>query len=84
MLCFWNFWIFKRYSAEADNPTHGYSEFHIGHLNPTIIPKHVPENIAWRTLRSNLIQGNMSLREARIYIIKLIARYFELGEIEIR
>jgi hypothetical protein len=74
---------FQRLRAEADNPTHGYSEFHIGHLNPTMIPKHVPENIAWRTLRSNLIQGNMSLREARIYIIKLIARYFELGEIEI-
>lgn len=74
---------FQTLRAEADNPTHGYSEFHIGHLDPTRVPKHVPENIAWRTLRSNLIQGNMTLREARIYIIKLIARYFELGEIEI-
>lgn len=75
---------FQTLREEADNPTHGYSEFHIGHLDPTIVPKHVPDNITWRTLRSNLIQGNMTLREAKIYIIKLIARYFELGEIEIR
>jgi hypothetical protein len=74
---------FQTLRAEADNPTHGYSEFHIGHLNPKRVPKHVPENIAWRTFRSNLIQGDMTLREARIYIMKLIARYFELGEIEI-
>lgn len=75
---------FQALRAEAENPTHGYSEFHIGHLDPTQVPKHVPENVAWRTLRSNLIQGDMTLREARIYIIKLIARYFELGEIEVR
>lgn len=74
---------FQALRAEAESPTHGKSEFHIGHLDPTRIPKHVPENVAWRTLRSNLIQGNMTLREARIYIIKLIARYFELGEIDI-
>jgi len=69
--------------AEADNPTHGKSEFHLGHEDPTRVPKHVPENVAWRTLRSNLIQGDMTLRDARIYIIKLIARYFELGELNI-
>jgi hypothetical protein len=74
---------FQVLRAEAENPTHGKSEFHIGHLDPKKVPKHVPENIAWRTLRSNLIQGDMTLREARIYIIKLIARYFELGEIDI-
>lgn len=74
---------FKRLAYEAENPQHGRSEFHIGHENPQITPKHVPENIAWRTLRSNLIQGDMTLREARIYIIKLIARYFELGELDI-
>ena len=75
---------FQTLLAEAENPTHGRSEFHIGHEDPTRIPKHIPENVAWRTLRSNLIQGDMTLREARIYIIKLIARYFELGEIEIQ
>ncbi|MBM4273050.1 MAG: hypothetical protein FJ134_01095 [Deltaproteobacteria bacterium] len=74
---------FQALRAEAENPTHGKSEFHIGHLDPSRIPKHIPENVAWRTLRSNLIQGDMTLREARIYIIKLIARYFELGEIDL-
>jgi len=74
---------FQVLRVEAEAPTHGHSEFHIGHEDPTLIPKHVPENVAWRTLRSNLIQGDMTLREARIYIIKLIARYFELGEIEV-
>ena len=68
---------------EAENPRHGVSNFHIGHIDPTIHPKHIPENITWRSHRSNLIQGDMTLRMARIYIIRLIARYFELGEVEI-
>lgn len=74
---------FEQFAKEAADPTHGVSNFHLGHEDPTIQPKHVPQNVAWRTHRSNLIQGNMTLREARIYIIKLIARYFELGELEI-
>jgi hypothetical protein len=74
---------YRELRAEAESPIHGQSAFHIGHLDPTRTPKHVPENVAWRTLRSNLIQGDMTLREARIYIVKLIARYFELGEIDI-
>jgi hypothetical protein len=64
-------------------PKHGYSVYHIGHQDPTQSPRHVPDNVAWRTSRSNLIQGNMTLREARIYLIKLIGRYFELGELNI-
>lgn len=74
---------FRELRAEAESPKHGRSAFHIGHIDPTRVPKHVPENVAWRTLRSNLIQGDMTLREARIYIVKPIARYFELGEIDI-
>lgn len=68
---------------EGLNPTHGHSGFHIGHENPRIHPRHVPDNIGWRTFRSNLIQGDMTLREARIYFLKLIGRYFELEEIHI-
>lgn len=75
---------FQVLRAEAEAPTHGKSLFHLGHEDPTLTPKHVPENVAWRTLRSNLIQGDMTLREARIYIVKLIARYFELGELDVR
>ena len=74
---------YPAFAAEADAPTHGASNFHIGHENPTIHPKHVPENIMWRSHRSNLIQGDMTLRQSRIYIIKLIGRYFELGELDI-
>jgi hypothetical protein len=69
--------------AEGLNPTHGHSSFHIGHEDPSLKPKHRPDNVGWRTFRSNLIQGNMTLREARIYFLKLIGRYFELGEINI-
>jgi hypothetical protein len=68
---------------EAISPTHGHSSFHIGHIDPKRVPKHSPENVAWRSWRSNLIQGDMTLRQARIYIIKLIGRYFELGELDI-
>lgn len=68
---------------EGLSPTHGHSSFHIGHEDPTLVPKHQPGNINWRTYRSNLIQGNMTLRESRIYFVKLIARYFELGEQDI-
>jgi hypothetical protein len=68
---------------DALAPQHGYWVYHIGHQDPTLHPRHVPANVAWRTSRSNLIQGNMTLRQARIYLLKLIGRYFELGELDI-
>jgi hypothetical protein len=68
---------------DAIAPTHGASVYHIGHENPTLTPRHVPGNISWRTSRSNLIQGDMTLRQSRIYLLKLIGRYFELGELDI-
>lgn len=74
---------FDVFLDEGMNPKHGYSLFHMGHEDPTLKPKHQPENVTWRTFRSNLIQGDMTLREARIYFVKLIGRYFELGEIDI-
>lgn len=74
---------FPGFVAEGLAPVHGHSGFHIGHEDPTLTPKHQPDNVGWRTYRSNLIQGNMTLRSARIYFLKLIARYFELGEIDI-
>jgi hypothetical protein len=68
---------------EGLNPTHGHSSFHIGHEDPTLIPKHQANNIGWRTLRSNMIQGEMTLRQTRVYFLKLIGRYFELEELDI-
>lgn len=64
-------------------PTPGRSEFHIGHVDPTLRPRHVPDNVSWRTLRSNLIQGDMTLVEARTRLVQLVARYFGLGEVTI-
>lgn len=74
---------FRDLVHEGLNPKHGHSSFHIGHEDPTLKPKHQPDNVGWRTERSNLIQGNMTLRLSRIYFVQLIARYFELGEINI-
>jgi hypothetical protein len=69
--------------AEVLNPTPGISTIHIGHRDPTQLPRHLPDNIEWRTDRSNLIQGNLTLREARTKFVELIARYFELGEVAV-
>ncbi|MBD5831928.1 hypothetical protein DXX98_14035 [Janibacter melonis] len=74
---------YPEFADEAINGSHGESGFHIGHEDPTLVPKHVPGNISWRKKRSNLIQGNMTLRESRTALIELIARYFELGEVTV-
>lgn len=68
---------------EAEEPRHGRSEFHLGHDNPSITPRHTPDNVSWRSARSNLIQGDLTLPEARTKFVELIARYFELGEVHI-
>jgi hypothetical protein len=68
---------------EAEKSKQGVSAVHIGHRDPTLQPKHVPTNVEWRTERSNLIQGNLTLPQARTKFVELIARYFELGEVHI-
>jgi hypothetical protein len=74
---------YHAFLAEVESPVHGRSEFHIGHRDPRAVPKHVPTNVEWRTARSNLIQGDLTLREARSKFVELIARYFKLGEVTI-
>lgn len=68
---------------EIATPRHGVSAIHIGHRDPRMRPRHTPENVEWRSHRSNLIQGDLTLREARSKFVELIARYFELGEVRI-
>ena len=68
---------------ECANPRPGSSILHIGHRDPRLRPKHVPDNVEWRSARSNLIQGEMTLDEARTRFVELIARYFGLGEVRI-
>jgi hypothetical protein len=70
-------------AAELETPKPGRSAFHLGHQDPTAIPRHIPGNIAWRSERSNLIQGDLTLPQARTRIVEIIARYFELGEVTI-
>lgn len=74
---------FARLVAESKDPQHGKSEFHLGHENPKSFPRHTPENVHWRAARSNLIQGDLTLPEARTKFVELIARYFDLGEVTI-
>jgi hypothetical protein len=74
---------FPELVVEANNSKQGVSAVHIGHRDPTLLPKHVPSNVEWRTERSNLIQGNLTLPQARTKFVELIARYFELGEVHI-
>jgi hypothetical protein len=74
---------YNDFLEEATSPTWGHSKFHIGHIDPKQVPKHTPGNIGWRTMRSNLIQGDMTLREARTKFVELIGRYFDLGEVTI-
>ena len=69
--------------AENAEPRQGISSFHLGHDDPTIQPKHTLANVNWRSARSNLIQGDLTLRQARTRFVELIARYFELGEVSI-
>lgn len=74
---------FQELMAELTQPLHGRSLFHLGHREPSRLPKHTPDNVEWRSARSNLIQGDLTLRQARAKFVELIARYLELGEISI-
>ena len=74
---------FHEFIEELEFPTHGHSQFHIGHLDPTLTPRHFATNIDWRSMRSNLIQGNLTIPQARTKFVELIARYFDLGEVAI-
>lgn len=69
--------------GEVLNPKPGISALHIGHRDPSTQPRHVPDNVEWRTERSNLLQGNLTLPQARTKFLELIARYFELGEVTV-
>jgi hypothetical protein len=74
---------YSQLCAEAEAPLHGRSQFHLGHENPQGMPKHGAANVSWRSARSNLIQGDLTLTEARTRFVELIARYFDLGEVRI-
>jgi len=74
---------YEQMEIESGDPRHGISSFHLGHEDPTAIPRHTPANVNWRSARSNLIQGDLTLSAARTKFVELIARYFGLGEVRI-
>lgn len=74
---------FQDFRQELMNPTHGKSNFQVGHLNPlklddpsNIAAGHTPENIAWISANGNRIQGSMSLEEVR-NLLKQITHNYE-------
>jgi len=73
---------FQDFREELMNPTHGKSNFQVGHLNPlklddpsSIAAGHTSENIAWISANGNRIQGSMSLEEVRNLLTKITHNY---------
>ncbi len=78
---------FPAFRDALENPTHGKSDFQVGHLNPLKLEVsadevafgHSAENISWISADGNRIQGSMSLAEIRPLLRKIAANYEERG-----
>ena len=64
------------------NPTHGKSDFQVGHLNPLKLGAansegagHTAENISWISADGNRIQGSLSLDDVRVLIQRIADNY---------
>jgi hypothetical protein len=63
---------FKRLRDEADNPQHGRSAFHVGHVRPKARGGvNTPENTYWTSDLGNRIQGDRTLHETRKIIVEM-------------
>lgn len=78
--------LFNELQEELINPTHGKSNFQVGHLNPlkldapnSTISGHTPENISWISANGNRIQGSMSLEEVQNLLKRIAHNYQEKG-----
>lgn len=78
--------LFHEFQEELMHPTHGRSNFQVGHLNPlklddpnSIISGHTPENISWISANGNRIQGSMSLEEVRNLLKRITHNYKDKG-----
>jgi hypothetical protein len=74
--------VFQEFKEELLNPTHGISNFQVGHLNPlkldepsSLFAGHTPQNIAWISANGNRIQGSMSIEEVRSLLKKIAHNY---------
>ncbi len=63
------------------NPSHGRSDFQVGHLNPLKLGAadkktgHTAENISWISADGNRIQGSLSLDDVRVLIQRIAENY---------
>lgn len=72
---------FNKFKNEVQNPSHGISTFHVGHLNPLksgtkgSVNGHNSKNIGWISDDGNRIQGSLSVKETRKLLKKIQKNY---------
>ncbi len=76
---------FKLFQKEIENPNHGRSNFHVGHLNPlkkmstNPLDGHNQINISWISDHGNRIQGSLNLKEVKELIKQINLNYLSKG-----
>lgn len=72
---------YDEFRNELLNPTHGRSDFQVGHLNPLKLGDangntgHTAENISWISADGNRIQGSLSLGDVRELLQRIGENY---------
>jgi len=73
---------YEAFRNELLSPTHGKSDFQVGHLNPlkhedvhNQSSGHTAENISWISADGNRIQGSLSLGDVRMLIKRIAENY---------
>lgn len=76
---------FTEFVTEIQRPTHGKSDFQVGHLNPLKAINNNPQsghtflNIGWISANGNRIQGPLTLEHTRKLIGRIVKNYNLLG-----
>ena len=77
---------YEAFRDELVNPTHGKSDFQVGHPNPLKLGSgdgeavgHTADNISWISADGNRIQGSLSLRDVRVMIQRIAENYQRLN-----
>lgn len=73
---------YEAFRDELLNPTHGKSDFQVGHLNPLKLGSsdgdgagHTADNISWISADGNRIQGSLSLNDVRVLLQRIADNY---------
>ena len=77
---------FADFRAELLSPTHGKSNFQVGHLNPLKLDAtvdentgHTADNISWISADGNRIQGSLALDAVRALLRRIAGHYEDRG-----